>query len=176
VTRVIRKSTAQSAAEALDLLGALFSAELIRPSKCLWLVSPWISDVEIMDNTAGTYPALARYGRRPARLAEVLGTLAGPGTRIVIGTTSDQHNRAFLRRLDLLARDRGVAGFIDVHQDATGALHTKALTGDDYALVGSMNITYNGINLRDEYVQLETDEQYVARARMDAHGRFGGTL
>lgn len=40
MSRVIRKSKAQSAAEVLDMLGALFSAELIRPSRCLWLVSP----------------------------------------------------------------------------------------------------------------------------------------
>src|SRR5262245_49060058 len=105
VNRVIRKSKAQSAGEVLDLLGALFSAELISPSICLWLVSPWISDVDIIDNTAGTYPALSRYGRRPVRLAEILVTLAGEGTRVVVATTSDNHNDTLRRRLGLLASD-----------------------------------------------------------------------
>src|SRR5262249_3825274 len=64
VSRVIRKSSAQSSTEVQDLLSGLFSLELIRPSTCLWLVSPWISDVKIIDNTAATFPTLARFGQR----------------------------------------------------------------------------------------------------------------
>jgi len=175
VNRVIRKSRAQSAGEVLDLLGALFSAELISPSTCLWLVSPWISDVDVVDNSAGTYPALTRYGRRQVRLAEVLIALAAQGTRVVIATTSDSHNDTFLRRLMLLGRDLRVDN-VDVVVDPSGELHTKALTGDDYALAGSMNITYNGIHLREEHVELRTEADFVARARMDVFDRFGGVL
>jgi hypothetical protein len=176
VNRVIRKSRAQSAGEALDLLGALFSAELISPSICLWLVSPWISDVDIIDNTAGTYSALTRHGRRPIRLTEVLVTLATEGTQVVVATTSDTHNDTFRRRLRLLASDLRVDDDIRVVVDATGSLHTKALTGDNYALLGSMNITHNGIHLREEHIELRTDAAYVAQARMDAFDRFGGVL
>ncbi|GAA5133951.1 phospholipase D-like domain-containing protein DpdK [Pseudonocardia adelaidensis] len=176
MSRVIRKSKAQSASEILDLLGALFSAELARPGRCLWLVSPWISDVEIVDNSAGTFPALTRFGRRPTRLAEVLVALADQSTQIVIATTSDNHNDAFLRRLHQLEQDLRVADAVTIHIDPTRQLHTKALTGDDYALSGSMNITYNGIMIRDEQVELRTDSEFVAGARMDAHGRYGGTL
>jgi hypothetical protein len=176
VNRVIRKSKAQSAGEVLDLLGALCSAELISPSTCLWLVSPWISDVDIIDNSAGTFPTLTRYGRRRIRLAEVLVTLAAEGTSAVVATTSDRHNDAFLRRLALLARDFRVDGKVDVVVDRSGKLHTKALTGDDYALVGSMNITHSGIHLREEHVELRTEPDFVAQARMDAFDRFGGLL
>ncbi|MGH4027274.1 MAG: phospholipase D-like domain-containing protein DpdK [Pseudonocardiaceae bacterium] len=176
MSRVIRKSRAQSAGEALDLLGALCSAELISPSTCLWLVSPWISDVDIIDNSAGTYPVLTHYGRRRIRLAEILVTLAAQGTRVVIGTTSDSHNNTFLLRLQLLARDFRVADGISVVKDHSGELHTKALTGDDYVLVGSMNITHNGIHLREEYVEFRTQPDFVAMARMDAFDRFGGVL
>jgi phosphatidylserine/phosphatidylglycerophosphate/cardiolipin synthase-like enzyme len=176
VNRVIRKSKAQSAGEVLDLLGALFSAELISPSRCLWLVSPWISDVEVIDNSTGMFPVLTRYGRRRIRLAEILANLAADGTRIVIATTSDSHNDTFLRRLTLLARDLRGHDHVQVAVDPTGELHTKALTGDDYALAGSMNITHNGIHLREEQVELRTEADYVAQARMDAFDRFGGVL
>jgi phosphatidylserine/phosphatidylglycerophosphate/cardiolipin synthase-like enzyme len=176
VNRVIRKSKAQSASEVLDLLGALFSAELITPSTCLWLVSPWISDVDILDNSTGTFAALTRFGRRRIRLAELLVTLATQGTHVVIATTSDSHNDNFRRRLTLLSRDARVQERVDVVIDPTGRLHTKALTGNDYALAGSMNITYNGIHLREEYVELRTESDFVAQARMDAFDRFGGTL
>jgi hypothetical protein len=39
-----------------------------------------------------------------------------------------------------------------------------------------MNITYNGIFVREEFVQLRTDDDFVSRARMDAYDRFGGRL
>ena len=33
-----------------DLLQMLFLSELLAPSRCLWLVSPWISDIPVIDN------------------------------------------------------------------------------------------------------------------------------
>lgn len=176
MNRVIRKSKAQSAGEAHDLLSSLFAAELALPSRCLWLVSPWITDVDILDNTAGTYPDLNRFGRRHIRLAEVLVALASARATVVIGTTSDNHNASFVHRIRSLARDFGVTDRISIKIDATRRLHSKALTGDDYAVSGSMNITYNGINVREEQIELRTDDEYVSRARMDAYDRFGGLI
>ena len=176
VNRVIRKSQNASASEAADLLAGLFSAELCSPSRCLWLVSPWISDVELVDNTAAGFDALVRFGKRRIRLAEVLVTLAAAGTHVVVGTTTDAHNTRFLQRLEMLAQDLRVNDEFTVSIDASNNLHTKALTGDDFALAGSMNITFNGIQIREELVDLRTDESFVAQARMDAYDRFGGVL
>ena len=176
MNRIIRKSQSQSASEVADLLTTLFAAALIAPAKCLWLVSPWISNVPIVDNAAGTYPALLRYGRRRISLPEVLATLAAHGTHVVIGTTADPHNDAFLRRLSTLVHDQHVEDRLHVDTDASNLLHTKALTSTDYALTGSMNITYRGINVREEQVELRTEPDFVAQARMDAYARFGGVL
>ena len=176
MNRVIRKSQNASASEAADLLAGLFSAELCLPSRCLWLVSPWISDVELLDNSAGTFGALTRFGKRPVRLAELLVALASTGTHIVVGTTADDHNKRFIERLRLLADDLRVGHLVSISIDGSNNLHTKALTGDDFALAGSMNITFNGIQVREELVDLRTDEAYVAQARMDAFDRFGGVL
>lgn len=176
MNRVIRKSQNASASEAKDLLAGLFSAELCLPSRCLWLVSPWVSDVELLDNSAGTFGPLTRYGKRPIRLAELLVALAASGTHVVVGTTADDHNKRFLERLRLLADDMRVGPLVTTSIDASNNLHTKALTGDDFALAGSMNITFNGIQVREELVDLRTDDAYVAQARMDAFDRFGGVL
>lgn len=176
MNRVIRKSQNASASEAKDLLAGLFSAELCFPSRCLWLVSPWVSDVELLDNTAGTFGPLTRFGKHPARLAEVLVALASSGTHVVVGTTADEHNKRFLERLRLLAVDMRAAHLVTTKIDASNNLHTKALTGDDFALSGSMNITFNGIQVREELVELHLEDAYVAQARMDAFDRFGGVL
>lgn len=176
MSRVIRKSRAQSSQEVLDLLGSLFAAELVMPSACLWIVSPWISDVSLLDNSAGDFPALTRFGRRQVRLVEMLCALAGRGTQVVVATTEDGHNDTFRARLALLARDLRVVDRIHWQIDSSGWLHTKSITADSFVLVGSMNITHNGIHLREEHVELRTDADFVAQARMDAYDRFGGRL
>lgn len=176
MNRVIRKSQKASVSEAADLLAGLFAAELAAPSRCLWVVSPWVSDVELIDNSAGGFDGLTRFGRRQVRLAEVLSALASMGTHVVIGTTTDEHNTRFLERLRLLTQDLRVESRVTIAIDTSDNLHTKALTGDDFALAGSMNITFNGIQIREEFVDLRMDPDFVAQARMDAFDRFGGVL
>lgn len=176
VNRVIRKSKRNSTHEAAELLAGLFTAELVNSSKCLWMVSPWISDVELIDNSAGGFSSLSRYGKRRVRLTEILIALAVRGCHIVVGTTADEHNRAFIERLKQRASDARVVDMITIDVDPHLVLHTKAITGDDYTLSGSMNITYNGITVREESVDLRTDANFVAQARMDAYDRFGGVL
>jgi phosphatidylserine/phosphatidylglycerophosphate/cardiolipin synthase-like enzyme len=109
-------------------------------------------------------------------LAEVLATLASTGSSIVIGTTADRHNNDFAAQLLNRAQELGVKHKIHIVRDRANLLHEKAITADDYAVVGSMNITWNGINVREEYLELRTDEEFVARARLDATDRFGRPL
>ena len=99
MSRVIRKSQTRSSAEAASLLANLFAAELVSPSECIWLVSPWISDIQILDNEVGAFDPLSRWGPRSVRLAEVLATLASCGSSVVIGTTADPHNDEFIAHL-----------------------------------------------------------------------------
>jgi hypothetical protein len=176
VNRVIRKSQARSSEDAAKLLAALFATELIAPSTCLWLVSPWISNVRIIDNEAASFDALTPWGTRPIRLSEVLATLAAAGSTVVIATTADPHNTDFLQQIRGHVNEVGAAGQLHITVDQSGLLHTKAITGDDFAVVGSMNITWNGIMLREEYLELRTERGFVAQARMDCYDRFGGRL
>jgi hypothetical protein len=173
MSRVIRKSKTRSSAEAASLLANLFAAELVSPSECIWLVSPWISNIPILDNESGSFDPLSRWGPRIVRLTEVLATLASCGSAIVIGTTADPHNDEFVAHLSGRAAEFGAERKVRIVRDSANFLHDKAITGDDYAVVGSMNITWYGANVRDEFLQLRTDEDFVAEARLDAIDRFG---
>jgi hypothetical protein len=173
VSRVIRKSQTRSSAEAAVLLANLFAAELTAPGENLWLVSPWITDIKIIDNETGAFAPLDRWGPRGIRLAEVLATLAARGSSVIIGTTSDPHNEEFIEHLTGHARALGVENKVRISRDTLDLLHVKAITGDDYALVGSMNITWYGVNLREEYLEFRTEEDFVADAKLDARERFG---
>ena len=176
MSRVIRKSLQRSSTEAARLLAAVFTTELIAPSRCLWLVSPWISDIPMIDNRTDSFDVLRALGPREVRLSEVLTTLAEEGTTVVVGTTSDPTNLPFRQRLGRLFEEHGVSDRLVLDVDQTLALHEKAITGDDFVIAGSMNITNNGVFVREEFVELRTEREFVARSRMDAYERFGGVL
>ena len=173
---VIRKSQSASATEAADLLAGIFSAELAAPSKCLWLVSPWISDVEIVDNSAG--------GLRRTRVGSESGASArrDPSNPRLPGYSRRRRNDHRCPQHAVPAtpsNDRG--GFSRQRQvhHLDRSVRKPPHEGADrrrYALAGSMNITFNGIQVREELVDFRTDETFVAQARMDAYDRFGGVL
>ena len=176
MSRVIRKSRQRASGEAAALLAGVFAAELVAPSRCIWVVSPWISDVRLIDNRADAFAALRSWGPRHIRLSECLVTLAELGSWIVIGTTEADSNVGFLSRLGTLFRDRNIDQQLTIDVDASNELHEKAITTDDSVIAGSMNITNNGIFVREEFLELRTDEEFVVRSRMDAFERFGGRL
>jgi hypothetical protein len=52
-------------------------------------------------------------------------------------------------------------------------LHVKGVVGDKYALLGSMNLTNNGIENLTELLQFETDPAQVARLRAEFRSVYG---
>ncbi len=153
------------------LLQTLFAAELVTPSKCLWLVSPWISDIAVMDNTAnGFFGIEPTWGRTHLRLTHVLSCLAARGSTIHVATRPDHHNNAFLEALR--SRCAGLPGPVKTH--SVEELHSKGLLGDGYYLSGSMNFTHNGLTRSEETVILETSPKYLAERHLEFRERWGG--
>ena len=175
--RTIRKSSTASANEAFDLVASLLAVELIKPSRCLWVISPWVSNVQILDNRLDDFTALESYAGRRVGFAEVLTELAVRGTRIVVATRDEPSNRFFRGDLERLAKDRRVQDSVTICVvPDRQALHDKALTGDDFVVAGSMNFTYNGLHMNEEQIQFHDDPGYVAETQRDLHQRFGGVL
>ena len=78
----------------------MFVAEVLQSSEEIWIVSPWISNVVLIDNRTGNFDALnPEWGRREIRLADVLATLMARGTLVNIITRSDASNDAFRTRM-----------------------------------------------------------------------------
>lgn len=171
--RRIFRSSSTSNAEIRELLESLFAAELLSPSRCLWLVSPWLTDLELLDNRAGAWSALdPQWGPRQLRLAELLGRMLETGAHVVIATRPDAHNEQFLRKLDDLAKSSGVESLLTVRRKPT--LHHKGFLGDDFYLSGSMNLTFNGVEILDEGVTFETDREATESARIAFLNDYGG--
>src|SRR5207244_1271795 len=92
--------TRASARQVPDLLQAIFVSELISPSRCLWLVSPWISDIPVIDNRTNAFSSLdPLWTRSQVPMSQILTRLLELGTTVHVATRPDSRNRAFLDRL-----------------------------------------------------------------------------
>ncbi len=152
-----------------ELLQSVFAAELIEPSDPLWIVSPWITDLEVIDNEGGRFSALSPdWPNARIRLVSVLSTLVNRGGSVTIVTTDDTHNDDLEQKLD-------AEGLDELRLIRRSALHMKGIVGRGFALEGSMNLTYNGVHRNEERLIYRTDPAKVSEIRIEFEQRWGVT-
>jgi phosphatidylserine/phosphatidylglycerophosphate/cardiolipin synthase-like enzyme len=158
--------------EVSELLQSIFVAELMKPSRELWLVSPWLSDIEVIDDSAGAFSTiLGSPASTSLTLSAALVALARMGTRIQLVTRpsgSQEFHEALERRRGLLSKAE------DVALTTVEELHTKGLLGDDYRIMGSMNFTFHGIEINDEAIRFDRDVEAIATMRVEFEEQYGG--
>jgi phosphatidylserine/phosphatidylglycerophosphate/cardiolipin synthase-like enzyme len=157
-----------------DLFQTLLAAELISPSRKLWLFFAWISDVDILDNSARRFAAVEPdWPAGPIRLSQVLAALLARGTQVRLVIREHGHNEYFVQRLRALRERWGDQVKWLVEKD----FHAKGLLGEDYFLSGSMNLTRSGISVNGEHLVLRTDPAAIAEQaeQLDFQweGKFG---
>jgi phosphatidylserine/phosphatidylglycerophosphate/cardiolipin synthase-like enzyme len=156
-----------------DLLQSLFAAELINPSRKLWLFFAWISDVDILDNTARQFAALEPdWPSSPIRLSGVLRALLNRGVEIRLIIREDGHNDYFVGRLNELKAVYGSSLKWVIEK----SFHAKGLLGSDYFLSGSMNLTLNGISVNGEHLVLRTEPAAIAEQSLQLESQWEGRL
>ena len=156
-----------------DLFQSLFVAELINPSPKLWLFFAWISDVEIIDNSAREFAALEPdWPATPIRLSLALRALLSRGVQIRLVIREDGHNDYFIARLQALKVRYGDQIKWSVEKN----FHAKGLLGADYFLSGSMNLTLNGISINGEHLVLRPDPAAVAEQSIELESRWEGQM
>jgi hypothetical protein len=147
-----------------DLLQSIFVTELIRPSNPLFISSPWISDLDLIDNSARQFAALAAaWPARSIRLSEILTTILERGGSVIVITGRSESNQSFLG----VAREIESAHPRRFRVIIADDVHEKGICGDDFSLDGSMNLTYNGVRVNKEYVIFTTIPREVAERRME---------
>ena len=168
-TRQFLQSAIDSRNSVRELLQIVFASELLAPSRCLWLISPWLRDVPVLDNTTGSFLFLCPdLPLTEVRLSLVLRELVARGTQLVIATRPDVGNGQVLDALqDIDPRD----GVI-FHERAE--LHAKGIVGDAYSLIGSMNFTYNGLDRLTEMLVFQTERATVEQLRLSFRREYGG--
>ncbi len=165
--RVVRRTSLGAGQELRDLVQGVLVCEVIAPSQEFWLISPWISDVAVIDNSDGAFNGLdPNWPASGIGLLQLLSTIVSAGTTVFIETRPDDHNQRFVSRLN----DR--VGESEFNLRYSSVLHEKGLLGDGYVVSGSMNFTINGLFLLDEAVRLDTEPDAVAQARMAFRTRW----
>lgn len=164
--RRIFKSQAAGATTIAELLQSMFVAEMLMSEGDLWIVSPWISNVVLIDNRSGNFDALnPEWGRREVRLVDVLLALMSRGTSVNVITRGDETNRAFIDRLKAMAQQLALEDLVSI--TLREKLHTKGVLLSNSLLMGSMNLTYYGMQINDEWVEFSVDPEDLAATRLE---------
>lgn len=165
-TRKIFKSASTSQNAVREVLTMVFAQELLAPSKEVFIVAPWISNIVIFDSQLGQYATLnPEWAKREIRLVEVLVATAANGTCLHIHTRPDDHNKAFKRRIQEALEDAGLSDLL-CWSDRNALLHTKGVWTNKVLIDGSMNLTESGVALNDEAVTVSFEPEQVAAARI----------
>ena len=165
-SRRIFKSAVTSQNLIRELLQLMLLGELMAPGgQRVWFVSPWISNIAILDNRAGGFNSVnPEWGARQIRLVEIVVELMVRGCPLGVATSLDGHNLAFLDSLAEAAAAIGVSDKLSIVRREN--LHTKGILLRRGLLTGSMNITYRGLELNDEAIIYDTSLQSLAQARI----------
>ena len=152
-----------------DFLRSVFMLELLNPSNRLWVSSPWIGNVSLLDNSDRSLSTLCPdWPVSKITMAKYFQELARRGTHIVIVHNGAASNESFL---SALTRNERLTKNIKVILDKE--LHDKGITGDNFVISGSMNFTYRGINTNRESVLFRTDPEVIAQRKISHVQRWG---
>lgn len=146
-----------------DLLQSLFAAELLSPSRRLWMLFGWISDIPLLDNRVRQFSALQPdWPAAEIRLSLILKALLEKGGSVVLILREVKHNLEFVDRIGALRSqypDR-------LRLYMAPEVHDKGILGDDFLVSGSMNLTFNGVTVNDEHISLRTDPASIEEWRI----------
>jgi hypothetical protein len=161
--RVIKTSGRDSSVQLGECLGSLFAVELLAPSSEIYLFSPWVSDMPILNNNQGQFRSLIpELTADWINLSTLLNILSERGSKVrIICRSGQQQNEDFLK----LMRP-------EIAHKSTDNWHEKGLTTEQFYLRGSMNFTYAGVNLNDENIEITTETDQVAHAYISAQERW----
>ncbi len=145
----------------MNRLSSLFVSELLSPADELYLISPWLSNMTVVDNRFNQYYALCHdLGKETLKLADILLLLAQKGADIRIIARPDHGPTT--QFLNSLSRHKRINWRFNAKE------HEKGLISARFCLSGSMNFTYSGVNINKERVEISRNAQKVFSVLQEA--------
>jgi hypothetical protein len=169
--RTILASKAGGKVAVADIIEAAFAAELLDPSPELWVVSPWLSDVPLLDNTTGGYTMICpEFERSRISVSHVLAELVARGTRVHV-VTRPEEGGSVVRATAAIVGEHAAAARL--HHATNPDLHVKVILSKGMELRGSMNLTFSGTEVLDELESFTTDPHDIAVTRAELESKYG---
>jgi hypothetical protein len=146
-----------------DSLSSFLSLEMVKPSKEIYIISPWIGNSPIFDNTYNQFKDMFPFVEsNTIYLSDVLLTLSWFGSKVrLICNPDHKHTGDFIQLLGNKVEYR-------LLEDN----HEKGLFTENFYLHGSMNFTYFGININGECIRITTTTSEVNSAFISARSRW----
>jgi len=170
-TRRIFKYKTVSCHEVEDLFQAFFVSELLYPSKKLWLISPWVSDIPVIDNQTSKFSGLGICNPRKIRLVDILTLLMQRDVIIYLVVSHLPHNTPFVNALIKKTLEKGLEQNLLVGR--SDSEHSKGILSNHQYYNGSMNITYNGIYHNGETLTFTIRADEIAQASIHFQNIYG---
>jgi hypothetical protein len=171
--RHIRKGPIRAKLDVRHALESLFVAESLFGSPEIWIVSPWISDVPIIDNRGGQYAHLTTLGNKRILMSEILVFLSSKfGTKVTVVISDHEWAIEFRTNLPRAFAEQKKSNLLNLVVKSQYELHEKSITTKDWQVGGSMNFTKQGIEVRDEVVTIDNTSESLAEAIIDLRNRF----
>lgn len=165
MTRLLFATGRSTHTNVRDLIQGILVSELLSPSPEIWLTSPWITDIAVLDNRSDEFTSLVpEWGATPIRLTQVLAQLAADGSEIYMLTRPDEHGNRWRESVGNAGRQRACLDRLHVRMDID--LHEKGILASHSYLSGSMNFTYRGIHVNDEQLRFDTAPAILAEAKL----------
>lgn len=166
ISRRIFKTQLTGPATLKELLQTMFASEMLLTGERVWVVSPWVTNVALLDNRSGNFDALnPEWGHRAVRVAEILSFLMTRGNHVVVVTRDLEINKGLMTVLEDEVRRLDLQDQLSII--LREQLHSKGILLSRSMLLGSMNLTYSGIEINDESVEFVIDPEDIARTRLE---------
>lgn len=140
------------------LTGVLMSG-LIHPHE-MWIVSPWLSDFEVVDNRLYAWQHLVpTWPPQWIGFVQVVAQLIQSQNQLFIVSRNNETSRKFVQQLHD-ALPKGASYHLKYSED----LHTKGIVTEQVLVSGSLNLTFSGTNRNDELIHVFNDPQMIRGA------------
>jgi hypothetical protein len=160
-SRILRSQIGKPALR--DLLISVFIAEMMNPSEELYLISPFLSNVPLIDNQLDQYTDLFPLNNsKNIYLSDILLSLVWKGSAVrVICDPDRKETQGFIHEV-----------YDKVELRKLEPNHEKGLFTDHIYLHGSMNFTYRGMFVNLEKIQSTCKPSEVRQNLIAARGRW----
>tara|TARA_Y100000590_G_scaffold131347_1_gene150073 strand:- start:7279 stop:7812 length:534 start_codon:yes stop_codon:yes gene_type:complete len=156
--------------ELRTVLSNLLISLIIRPDKVCWLVTPWVTDFQLLDNRAGEWNTIqSSWESRYINFSELMIAAVTMGCNLKLITSDSVINTPFIEKLNLGIEDKSRYSLSRIDENV---IHTKGLLCSSFFLTGGMNFTYWGTNKRDDLMTLKINPEDLKQAKLEFEAKY----